>query len=883
MSGSWPVWFLLLMLQFCNAWAVNLDIRFEGYDTESGLSSDVVFDVLQDQQGYLWVGTSNGLNRYDGYQFTVYAHDPRNDYSIPSGAVSSLYIDSANRFWLGTFGYGFGRFDPVSEQFTRYILDDETVRGLNVFEIIEGPKGYIWIATSKGLKRLDTQTKEVVNYKHDGADPQSIVHNLARTIHFDRLGRLWIGTWGGGISVLDVSASKFTHIVAPQQGHADFQSRLTSNIIIDLYFDRQNRLWIASADGLSRLDNWQQYPSSSPKFSHFYGKPSGPVNFSLVQHSSIMEDSFGRIWFGRYKALKIIDKNDDVMIVKPDEQQRFGLNGNYIYRLFEDQQKRLWIATSKGLNKVNLLNQQFTSVSQLTDKPSGQVYDLQDYSFVSAILKQQNETLWLGTRQGLFKMSPSKEVEHFTFAQTERGLGQSFVHSLLESDEQQVWVSTHGGLHHYQASTNQFVSFYHSADDPSSISHNDINISFKDSKGNLWFGGENGLSRYVQESNDFVSYFTHAKKQHRVVITSMLESKAGAFWLGTQNGGLIHFNPIDGTYQRYVQNPELNDVTSYNRINQIYEQQQDVLWMTTNSGFYRFVKSQQSFELIDLGEFTKRAIYGLMVDNHNRLWFYPANAIIRFEPETKSYRVYDQKYASNIKGLGVIGSGESTQFINSDGEFIIGGQNGLVSFDPSIIVADTSRVNTVLTGLLLANKRLENLAELTGIQGSIEQLDALVFNYQQNIFSLEFAALNVNRPDKIQYAYQLENFDHDWMVTTATDRKATYTNLPAGDYVFKVKATNNDGIWSEQVKHLNITVLPPPWMTWWAKSLYVLLCVGVFYYFYITQQHKLEYQQQVNRRLQQVDKLKDDFLANTSHELRTPLTKLRLKANFPSV
>ncbi len=668
--------------------------------------------------------------------------------------------------------------------------------------------------------------------------------NLVSDIVEDNQGVLWIGT-DKGLNRLDltkpVTKSSFTHF---KHKIGDSNS-LSANDIERLFKDSNGTLWIGTlGGGLNRYHPQQQ------NFSHFKHQPEDSNSLGGNRVLSIQEDNQGGLWIGSRTAglSKITPQRQVFGHVKHHSSDPNSLSNNAIRAIYKDDLTGLWVGTIDGLNHSS--NQAPNQTPNQAGTPSFVHFKHQalknnslSFDFVLAIIKDAQHQLWIGTDYGLNRYNPaSGQFSHFKHQPSNlASISDNTVLSLFEDSEKNLWIGTwNGGLNRYDSQTQTFEHFKHNSADPNSLSSNTIRAIEQDSLGNLWIGTFTGLNRLQSNfdgSSRFISYLHQPSDpyslSHNTVLSIYNDSK-GTLWIGTR-GGLNKFNPLSNQFTHYREKHGLPNNVVYD----ILEDEQGLLWLSTNKG------------------------------------------LSRFDSTTETFRNYDVNDGLQSNGFSL-----GASFKAADGELFFGGFNGFNRFFPENIQDDTEVPTVVFTDFLLANQPVSILRQSPTEQTSstqtqfslskaINKLDHLILTHQQDLVTFEFAALHFINPMKNQYAYRLEGLNEDWIYTDANNRRATYTQLHAGDYTLHIKASNHHGYWNEQGRSLKITVLPPLWQTWWAYTLYALLLLALvltlLMAFVRTQRNKVLYERSVIQRLTEVDKLKDEFLANTSHELRTPL------------
>ena len=959
---------LVILSQVIKMHAQTDAVRFERISIEQGLSQTTVYCIFQDSRGFMWFGTRDGLNKYDGYGFTVYKHAPENRNSLSNNNVRAIYEDSSGALWIGTEA-GLNKFNREKETFSHYVTDPNDPNSLShnrIRTILADQSGVLWIGTyGGGLNRLvppapsssasDSKgPPRFVRYQHDPNDPASLSHNKIYTMCEDRAGALWIGTIGGGLSRMsqdDREKGTFTHYQHDRNNPAS----LSYNDVNTIYEDQSGVLWVGTrGGGLDML-----IPSSLERenvtFAHYRHDP---VNASSLSHNNvnvIYEDQSGVLWIGTYGSglNRLIPSDSEgpagFIHYKNHPNDPNSLSHNLIRSIYEDRSGVLWVGTSEGgLSKFDRTNRKFTHYQSEANNPNSL-----STNSVSSFYEDQSGALWIGTYGGgLNKVvfsdnegSPPTFTQYKHDPNDPNSLSNNVVNSIYEDRAGMIWLGTiAAGLNKLDRSKDTFTHYKHDPNNPNSLSNNRVMsiYEYPDETGRvLWLGTYGGLNRFDRANNSFTSYKHDPNNPTSLShnnINVIYENKSGELWIGTRGGGLSRMRRDDrenNKFTRYMH--EMNDPNSlsHNEISVIYESAAapGVLWIGTQGGLNSLDQAKETFMHYTAKEgLPNDAILGILEDNQGHLWLSTYKGLSKFDPQTetfKNYDIHDGLQSDEFNG----GAYHKSRI---SGKMFFGGINGFNAFYPEKIIDDPNEPPIVVTDFQIFNESVkinnrslypenkkggpdepqvvitdfqifsESIKINNGQSGvhpntgrrrayalekHITETAEIVLSYKESVFSFEFAALYYSRPEKKQYAYKMEGFDEDW-VNSGTRRFVTYTNLDPGEYIFRVKGSNRDGVWNGKGAEIKITITPPFWQTWWfriAAGASVLALAFGWYGRRIrnieTQKKKLEVQvaektreiRETQAQLVQSEKMAalGKLTAGIAHEINTPVGALK--------
>lgn len=861
----------------------NNEVVFEKLTIRDGLSHNNVYSIIQDSLGYMWFGTQDGLNRYDGQSISVFRHDPTNSNSLSTSNFGKIHQDRLGYYWFGTFGGGVDRYDPKTNTFKNYPQnpkDTNSISNNQILFIFEDQAGTLWFGTPDGgLNRYNRKTDNFTRFKNDPSDPNSLNHNRAKCMCQTNDGTLWVGTLHG-LNKFNEKKGTFTHFSHDPEN----SNSLGANIIQNMVADKNGNIWIATYEGgLNRFD-----PATNT-FIRFTNDPNSKNSISDNKVNCIFIDSENYIWIGTYDGgLNKFDPNTETFThYKHNPNNPNSISSNRIEYLYEDKAKVLWIGTrGGGINKFDLKPHKFNNLTYIAGKAEG----TPQYA-VMAINSDKKGNVWIGTDGGgLIKYNPKEySFTHFNKGQSKSStISSNRIWALLFDRDSTLWVGTYlDGLFSIKYKNEKYnIKQYQSVpNDPSSLSHNQVNALMEDNVGNIWIATSNGLNKLVKQGNTIkISRYYHSVEGSNAFvdnyINSMAQDKKGRIWIGSYQGGLIEFDPKREKFTPHIPaNIDTSTFLGKIKLLTIFEDSHYNLWVgTESSGLlqYNYEKNQYLPHPNNIS-LSQNMINDIIEDDEENLWISSTRGISKYSLKTKSFNFYT--VTDGIEGAGF---NRNATHKSANGTLYFGSNAGITYFKPEQVTNNPYIPKITVTDFKILNHSVwdKNLMPPHFAKNEIE------LTHKDYFFSIHFASFDYTNPTKNGYKYKLEGFNDDW-VEIGTNNSATFTNLNPGTYFFKVTGSNNDKIWNEKPAELKIRIVPPIWRrTWFYLLEALLITLAIFTYIkYRTRKltrDKRILEENVTQRTLEINSKKQE-LENTLEKLKSTQAQLIQSEKMASV
>jgi ligand-binding sensor domain-containing protein/signal transduction histidine kinase len=814
----------------CAAWAAAAafagaclagELRFETLASEKGLSENSVKAIVEDRQGFLWFGTENGLDRFDGLEFTVFraGSDPTRE--LVEDHVNALLSARDGTLWIGTFGGGLSHYDPRDGVFRTRLhdpADPASLAGNDVSALYEDPAGRVYVGSrGGGVDRIAAKDGALVHivFPADagvGVDQPSAIVG-------DGADGAWVATLGAGLFHVDAEGKAQRVVVPPDVGHD-----LTA-----LLRDANGRLWVGTRrSGVLRVP---EEGKPGARYTHDDAQPQSLAHDTI---NRIVQDAAGRIWIATARGLDQALPDGSFVHHQHDPADPATLPYNDVFAVLQDAQGALWVGTGGG--------------GVARHAPPGREFALSEHDpadphgasagGVWSVLEAGDGRVWIGTLDGGLQVAERAGARFRAYRDARGGfpLGDDDVRGLAEGEGGTLWVATRRGLAHLDPRTGAVRRYTHDPARADSLAHDYVRPLVRDAQGTLWVGTYGGgLDRLAAGADTFVHY-RHAADDAASLsddrVYSLLADADGTLWVGTHGGGLDRLDVTTGRFTRYRHDPRDPRSLGNDRVLAVQRDRHGTLWIGTGSGLDRFDAATSGF--VHEEGIRGDVVYGIAEDAAGRLWLSTNEGLARFEPQhgrVRRYPMWELWGNSEFNG-GAWHRGRS-------GRLYFGGVSGLVAVDPAAPATQRREAQPVLTEFLLFNRPVAPATVQAGspLPRPIAYADRVVLSHEDDVFGFAFAAPHATHPERRLYAYRLDGFDDRWIETRAHRRDATYTAVPAGDYLFRVRLSDADGAWLPDEARIGVTVLPSPWRSPAAYALYALVVLALLAW-WLTLRHR---------------------------------------------
>ncbi|HWZ02796.1 MAG TPA: two-component regulator propeller domain-containing protein, partial [Mucilaginibacter sp.] len=872
---------MLLLSTFLNA--QNNQFQFSHLDISNGLSHSNVTCIFKDSKGFVWFGTLSGLNRYDGYKFKIFKHEVRDTTSLDDDYIVSINAGPANKLWIETRN-GFNIYDPATEKFDHNIKG--YLRSINIPDpyfasIKKDRSGNFWfLHRTSGIYRYDPNTGKTIHLTHSAADKGSISSNTVSDLAQDSKGNFWLTYREGQLERMD-----------PQNFHITYRSQVFNKLSAEQ--NPSYKIFIDKQDGI-----WSYVPTYSAGvyfvdikkgiFKHIdKGNDDAHLNTNVV--SSVIQDDRDRIWIATdHGGVNLLNKQDfkiQYLLNREDDEKTIGQNS--ITQLYRDYTGIIWAGTyKKGVGYYHESIIKFPLYTHHLADPLSDPHSL-SFSDINSFAEDKAGNLWIGTNGGgliRFDRKSGTFKNYLHSAANSNSLCNNVVVCLYISHDQKLWIGTYfGGLDCFDGQN--FSHFKHDDKMPGSISDDRVCSIAEDDQQNLLVGTLSaGLNVLDSKTKTFSHYVYNSDDNaiHSNYVSKILLDRHKNLWVVTSYGVdvLQHHNH---RFVHYIHNDKDPYSLINNNTNNILEDRDGLIWVSTRGGISIFdYKTGRFTNLTGRDGLPDNTVTDLQEYDKNNIWVSTPNGLsdIVINRNVAGLKFHFINY-NETEGLQGREFTENSSFKTREGELLFGGGNGFNIFKPANLRTNKNIPNLVFTDFQVFNQHVNVGEKINGrviLPESIAGLKSITLKYNDNVFSIEFAALNYFNPGKVKYQYMMEGFDKGWIDADNQIRKATYTNLDAADYVFKVRATSDDNWENSGVRSLNISILPPFWKTAWAYILYAMVIIGSLLYFRqkgiqkLKTQFSIEKEREEAHRMHELDLMKIKFFTNVSHEFRTPLS-----------
>ncbi|MDI9877286.1 hybrid sensor histidine kinase/response regulator transcription factor [Flectobacillus rivi] len=854
-------WYLFLFFSTNSIAQFSQNTKALKYSTKDGLSFGIVNSIVQDNNGFMWIATDDGLNRFDGISFRVFRHDSEEKFSLPGNYINTVFKDSHGQLWI-TSRKGLLKFDASQEHFYPQSLYNGKNMDEDISSISEAKNGNLWISSSlHGVFNFNPQTGKTLNYRM--TNTTGMRSNTILVTLEDSQGLVWLGSHTNGISVFQQNNNKL-------RPYSVKNIELLNNYRINSIFEDSNhQIWLATFDGIYFFDR-KSNNISKVGFANF---SSNKVFLSLLEDKQ--KNLYIGVQDGGLYQIKIQPNYPQIaaLPIQVVKEPNGVLTQRSVQCLYADKDQNIWLGTyGEGIMMLNHSPQRFLQFQKKITTQNTESW-LRYYGMTA----DHEGNLWLGTDgDGIYKTThEGKTLKHYVASKAKGSLTNNAILSAFNDSKNNLWFGSYaGGLYRYDPNTDSFINYKHIATDPNSIGANDVRVIFEDAQKNIWIGTNGGgFSRFNPQNQTFTNYSSKLRNFDSNDVRAIAQDHRGNLLIGTYGMGIIQFNP-----QTQKSTQLLKDVLPSGVVLSLAYHPNNGLWIGTQEiGLIRYQFDSNTYtRFTEKNGLSSNTILSIKALPNQQIWVSTNAGISKIDAKTNKIYNYDRKDGLQNGQF----NGGSVLYEPRKGFLCFGGTEGWNLFYPKNIDVLTYQPNVLITGIQLYGKDID--------QSGVPQREFIPFDNQnpdakvelqpnQSVFSIQYGAINYSYPDESYFAYQLEGLDNDWNYA-GKQKSATYRYLEPGHYVFKVKVANKDRVWSDKIASINVVILPPWYKTWWAYLIYLGIIASAIYYYqrYRQNQAELKYQIRVAKieaeKEKELNEKKLSFFTQISHEFRTPLT-----------